>query len=1158
MDALHPLLRQINPSPEQIPAVLDRGRDVVVTAGAGTGKTRTLVARYLALLLDGLPLRSLVAITFTKKAAREMRNRVRHEMRCYLESPDLDAAGREHWQQLYTQLDAARIGTIHSLCGEILRHHPAEAGIDPRFEVLEEGRAALLQAQAVDDTLAWAANDSAGVGLFALLGERGLRSLVQTLLGRRLDVADALAALPADTAGVQAHWEAAIAARRAVAEQTLYDHPAFRRAVELLRETEPLDPTDRMAEQRALALRTFGGATHASPLQQINLSGGRQSAWPGGAEGLADVKAALKTLRDLWGDAQEWLTLELDALDIALAAQYPALRAAFDWASRRYTALKDESQSLDFDDLEVGAVQLLRDHPDVQTYWHNEIQALLVDEFQDTNHRQRDLLDLLNGTGGKLFIVGDAKQSIYRFRGADVTVFREKRQEIGASGAAYTLDTSYRAHRRLIALLNGLLCPVLGTEEDPARPYVEPFAPLQHHREDPPAGLRPPFVLFHIVPTGRKDEARTQAAQALAAWLVALVEGGQVQVWETDPDTGQPQVCRLKYDHVAILCRASGSFAAYEDALESAGIPFLTVAGRGFYDRPEVRDVLNALQAVADPTDDLALAGLLRSPAGGLSDMGLYRLCEQRQRQHAYTHQGSAARDPKSGPPYRSPGTLWDVLTGSDLSFLEEESPRAMEAREMIAGLHDQAGRVPVADVLKALLDETHYRAMLLRAGQSRAARNLAKLLADAQSSEIVGIGAFLEYVQQLRDVGTREGEAYTIAQGAVQLMTIHAAKGLEFPVVVIGDAARQSPHGGGVLVDPALGVLPPLEREEVGTTAGGKRRSTKIKPAVYRLAQEAAQDQESAESDRLLYVAATRAREMLVISGPAGGRGPEGYLERLAEAVPLAEAWDVPLPPGGAPMPPLEWDVAGQSVGCAVFAGAPELGAAAEAATAVPVALPEALPLLAPLAPAPAVADEAVRTAAHDPPQRVWRVVPTHTRPIAPAWVVGQIVHSALANWFFPDVPRRARFEEWAAAEARSCGLTDEKEVRNAILRAARMLHRFQETALYREMACADRRFHEVPYHVLSVEGTLQSGSMDAVFHTPRGWVLVEFKTDELPNRAALEAVLQKEDYIDQVSRYQKAATSLLGTGPRPILCFLNCGGEVVLIQDRWGELPA
>ena len=195
---LHPIVAAMRPSAEQIPAITTWGRDVVVTAGAGAGKTLTLVARYLALLAEGRPLRGAIAITFTEKAAREMRNRVRDEVRRYLETDGLPGVERDHWQEVYSGLDAARISTIHGLCAEILRSHPAEARVDPRFDVLDEGQGNLLRRQSVDETLAGAAEDPELVPLFELLGERGFRYTLDTLLKRRLEAAETFAMLPDD------------------------------------------------------------------------------------------------------------------------------------------------------------------------------------------------------------------------------------------------------------------------------------------------------------------------------------------------------------------------------------------------------------------------------------------------------------------------------------------------------------------------------------------------------------------------------------------------------------------------------------------------------------------------------------------------------------------------------------------------------------------------------------------------------------------------------------------------------------------------------------------------------------------------------------------------------------------------------------------------
>jgi len=1123
MSEIAPIVAQMDPSDEQRPAILARGSDVAVTAGAGTGKTRTLVARYLSLLADGLPPRSVVAITFTRKAAREMRNRVREQVRRYLETPDLDAAAWQRWQDVYTALDAARIGTIHSLCGEILRTHPAEAQIDPRFEVLDEGQAALLRVQAIDEALAWAADDAQGAALFALLGERDLRATLTDLLAQRLDAAEALAAQPDDSVAIQERWAEIVDAWRVKAQAALLADPAFQEAAHVLHESVPGDPTDRAAVQRQAALDalTRGGKALAA-LDQIDLRGGRAGAWRGGREELGEVKAALRALRDLWRANRELLTLELNASDDALARAYPALRALYARAAQRYAAFKAERQALDFDDLEDAALSLLRDHPAVRAHWRSQVRALLVDEFQDTNGRQRDLLDLLNGGERKLFVVGDGKQSIYRFRGADVTVFRQVHAEIKARGRTCDLATSYRAHRALIGGLNALLEPALGSCQDPRRPYVEPFAPLCPHRQDAAQGLLPPFIELHLAAGTKADGALDRAARAIVARLVSLVDGSRILVEEPDPDTGAIVSRPLGYGHVAILCRASTSFAAYENALEAAGVPYLTVAGRGFYERPEVRDVLNALQALADPSDDLALAGLLRSPACGLSDMALYRLAQ--------------ARGDEGCP------SLWAALCLSDLGFLRDEASRAAMARDRIGRLHASVGRVAVADVLKAYLDETDYRAILLRAGQARAVGNVSKLLADAQASGIVDVSAFLEWVGQLRDVGTREGEAPTVASSAVQIMSVHAAKGLEFPVVVIGDAGRNAPRTGGTLIDTTLGVVLPLQESTDGQKAPV--------PAVYQLARRSAADQEAAESDRLLYVAATRAQEMLLVSGTIRSK-PSGWLDRLGAALDLADA----LPncdPEGEAVHRLSLLAGDQPVLCCVYEERAEIAAHAASApsTAAP-SLPDECPLLQPIAPAPHVEDEEAREATRDPPRRVWRVVPTRPRPRAPSWVVGQIVHGALERWTFPDGP--GGLYRWAQARAQSLGITDEREMRDAVQRAARILRRFQGTPLYARMADAAERFHEVPYSIVDADGRVENGVIDALFREGREWVLVEFKTDRIRDADALEDKLAQEDYVPQVRRYLDAAERLLGRRPQPVLCLLDYRGSVHLVEERW-----
>ncbi len=1159
MQATHPIVAQLTPSDEQRPAVLTRGRNLAVTAGAGAGKTRTLVARYLSLLADGLDLRAIVAITFTKKAAREMRNRVREEIRRYLTRDTLSAAERRRWQGYYQQLDAARIGTIHSLCAEILRRHPAIVGIDPRFSMLEEGDMALLQVRAVEAALAWAANTHDVAPIFESFTEQALKSLIGSLLRQRLDVTTVLETLPdassAERSSLWTIWEPILIApiQAFLADARVQDSLATLRTLRAdgtLSRAEAADDALVPDLKRALdhidALFEAQAAgdwpevsRHLAPLRENLKLKGRKGNWAP-----ADPKAAIRSLRDSYAATLEDLVKQgVDlALDHRLAVDIlPNLLRLYTNALARYDHAKQQLQALDFDDLEATALYLLKRHPDVRAYWQQEVAALLVDEFQDTNARQRDLVRALNGGAQRLFLVGDGKQSIYRFRGADVTVFREERQAIAAEGLGLQLATSYRAHCGLVKALNALLKPVLGTEEDPDRPYIEPFAPLQPYRDDPAQGLEPPFVELQLAVGSKSAGALNRAAQVLSARIAEIVNREEITLEDRDAATGERVSRALDYGDIAILCRASTSFSTYENALEAADIPYLTISGRGFYDRPEVRDLLNALTALADPTDDLALAGLLRSPAIGLSDMALYRLRDQ---------QRSAA------------GTsLWVMLQRDDLALLENEAPWAHRAADLIRALHSMVGRAPVANVLKAFIDRTAYGAMLLRHGEMRAANNISKLLDDAQASGVVSVNAFLAMLGELRDVAPREGEARALATGAVQIMTVHQAKGLQFPITVLGDAARGSFSPRGLLIDDILGIIPPYSEERVSWAADGVRQVNQVTSLAYRLAHAREQEQETAESDRLLYVAATRVQELLMVNGTVSARQSgelrlDGWLERLNGALNLsanAPACDAQ----GNAVHTRTLDLDGQPVACTIYESkAPLPDAAVRAIPAAPLGLPEDLRLLEGVDSRHIGADLKTEEGDRDPPRRVWRVVPEADQRWAPSWVVGNLVHLALKAWAFPD-NGEYDFYTWTASEARNAGLTDEDRIRNAIQRAVRMLVRFQNSDLYAAMDGAAQRLAEVPYSVVAPDGQINTGVIDALWlsddSSSSQWRLVEFKTDRIQSETVLAQVLENSDYVKQIEHYVAAASHLLGRRPNPILCFLNCAGRIRLVTDRW-----
>jgi ATP-dependent helicase/nuclease subunit A len=1125
---------------DQHAAVTAQGAAISVTAGAGSGKTVTLVGRYLALLESGTPLRSLVAITFTDKAAREMRNRIRAFTTNWLGKGDV--SNQELWQEAFSALDAARISTIHGLCAAILRAHPAEANLDPAFDVLDEGRSAVWRARAVEEGLAWATTQPDVVRLFETFQEGYLRRLLADLLARRLDAEQALAL--SHNGHLLERWASAL-------DDWFRDHLAispWTAALETLGGVQAREGDDKLEIARREVLGHWDDARRAQAggewdalfeallaLRGAISTGGQKGNWA--ADDLVAAREAMAALRTHLDQVVGRLVDKKKPLswmlDRQVAELLPLVRYLFEQAQAIYQGYKDEARALDFDDLEQKTAQLLAGNQAVRARWQAEINAvLLVDEFQDTNQRQREIVYALSGftppspvpargllptaycllptAACSLFVVGDAKQSIYRFRGADVAVFRQVQTDIReAGGALINFDLTFRAHKALVELINALLAPLMPAQDDASRPYDVPFAPLSAHRLEPRAGISPPYIEFQLGLGEDKETGRQAAAQGLANHLHQQQRAGQI-----------------KWQDVALLFRASTAFGIYEDALEGAGIPFVTVAGRGFYERPEIRDLLNALTAIADPTDDLSMAGLLRSPAIGLSDEAL----------HLLRWSGHESR--------RSFWTALQNLPG--VEGLEADDRRRAElSRQVIADLHEQAGRVPVAHLLKAFLDVTHYRAALgLVPGGERLGRNIDKLLADAHRSELVSVAEFLEYIGALRDVGARESEAPTEAGGAVQLMTIHKAKGLEFPLVVLADAG----YTGG-----ARSAACYLD-EELGLTLYLTDGDTQ--PAAHRLAAWREAEQEAAEERRLLYVAATRAREKFIVSGNAklstaktspGRILLSGWLDQLGQVVGLSEIHLPEMPGASQEIPPAWGDGA---VACTLY---PPLSDAPHVAptrdTPRPRAiggLPDLLASLTVLPGADATVDEKLKERESDPPPRVWRVVPKDKYEV-PAWVVGSLTHTALRHWLYPDDEAFADFLRPFALEA---GLTDPVSIQTALRRVARLLTRFQSHPLYAEMSTAERH-HEVPYSVI-LNGQPRNGLIDLLFRpSPKvGWTIAEFKTDRLSETTDLTAHVQQQGYDRQVQDYVQAITGQMGISPGVLLVFLNAGNSIRVLM--------
>jgi ATP-dependent helicase/nuclease subunit A len=1075
-------------------AASERTKNTIVTAGAGSGKTSTLVARYLGLLSEGLLPRQVVAVTFTEKAAREMRSRARKQLHLLLLKAS-SAAEQQSWAGLDAQMDSARIGTIHSLCAEILRSQPAAAGLDPRFIVVEENKTAALRAQAVQEALVWSVQQEQMTGLFGVFSIRRLEELLGTFLSKRLEVSPGsfdpshltqtispeLLRFLHDDATVSVCTEL----RTALTSHTLLEDAGDKLAAqveEMLFKLETAEAALEKGDSTGAALSLFQARR-----ENMILNVGKKART---REALQELRDRYDVLLGPWlGGADAKDAPPDPQVEAAILEALPLLAKLNEKTLALYRKALDEQNGLDFDDLEAGTVSLLRDST-IRLHWQAEIAAVLVDEFQDTNARQREIiLGLCGEQPGRLFVVGDARQSIYRFRGADVTVFTSLQTQIRQQGGqAIDLDRTFRAHPSLLAGLEALLSPIMGSQADPERPFLIPYAPLRSERSEARKKMQAPYIESILGAGEDAVSARPAAARALARRLSELFQKGEI----------------LKWDEVALLFRASTPFSIYEQALEEAGIPYVTVAGSGFYDRPEVRDVLNLLRALADPWDDQAMVGLLRSPAFGVSDVGIYQL-----------------RCPKG-----KVRPVQEALHGdlSAISTMDQEHARRAQA--ILDELVPLVDRLPVAELLKRLLDRSDYRATLATladAGDSaRLWRNLDKLIGDAQDSGLVGVRGFLEYIATMRDVGAREGEAASEAEGSVRLMTIHKAKGLEIPIVVLADAARRPNPGREVAF--RLG--------ETWTVSPDKLEGTSL---AFRLAR--AQDalQNEAEEKRLLYVALTRAQEKLIVNGHI----------RIKEGQAYTDGWlDALLAAGGI----LLNAITGETGKWQEFSLTKEASwglwlAPVENETIKnepkpnstwPESLAEYL--------FSALPNKLVLTAIRKEHARILLEPRT-----PPARVAGEMVHRALQRWRFPGDPL---LDQLLRTQAQMEGLYGEGLLQQAIHEAEVLLQRFRQHPLFAEMNTALERQHEVPFLSTSSQGNVEWGFMDCLYRTQAGWKLVDFKTDELRNRMALAAA--QEMYTPQMIRYRQAVEQWMGIVPRTLMCFLNVERTIELVEVK------
>ncbi|HZN93239.1 MAG TPA: UvrD-helicase domain-containing protein [Myxococcales bacterium] len=888
-------------------------RNLAIMAGAGAGKTYSLITIGLHLLSgarrDGRQLRpaELCLLTFTDKAAAEMRSRMRERLDALAtgeakrsDEADLRASfaalgrpfpGPELWRRVREDLGSAWIGTFHSLCMQLLRRAPAGFGVDPGFRLLDERESTLLL-QDTAERVVLEALERREQEVSDLCRELGFsaRGRMPGMVGALRDALVKLReeGLGADQVAITDEQEA----HRALSA-------ALERVSEAASRAAALDGArGRFAHCLSACLQALDGIRYETFLHADRFPA------------LRHALRAERTLTNQHGDLGEalkdlkWSALGRERAGKGLLEHYAACRivpheAAFrrlvgELQDRHRGELRKRS-ALDFSELLIRSRDLLRDHPVVRREVQDRMGALLVDEFQDTNRLQLELVALLSEAreGGPravpeagvmdlplqpafLCAVGDRKQSIYEFRGADVAVFGQLATLVERNGGRrHYLRTNRRSVPGLIDFFNRFFQSVLVAREGTITPrdyevlYLPEGDSLEPHRTLRAA--RPHVERLVYEPQERAPDSRAQDAALVARKVRQLLAPRSGLKVEGADGKLRPAVGK----DVAILFRRFTYLEVYRQALARAGIPHRVVRGRGFYAAQEVVDLASLLSVIADPSDALSFAAVLRSPLVALGDAGLYRLVQACGGERLQLKSVRAVERP--------------ALVGLSAGELE----RLDRFLDLHRRLRSERDRLGLRVLLQVALEETEYRVAL--AGSpfgEQALANVEKLLELAGRWDERAAGdcqRFAAELLALADAEPAEAQADVMDAGderAVSLLTIHQAKGLEWPVVVVPDlCAGPMPQSRRILFDRALGLglRPWIDGElEVGRT-----------PRLQQIADELSR-REEAEYRRLLYVALTRARDHLVLSGQCKGMKQatwRGYLDRALEADPALRA---------------------------------------------------------------------------------------------------------------------------------------------------------------------------------------------------------------------------------------------------------------------------
>ena len=837
---------------------------LLVEASAGTGKTTELIARIVSVLAAGAAIDRIVAVTFTNKAAGELKLRLRQELD-RARGKAGNATERANIENALEHLEEASIGTIHSFCAQILRERPVEAVVDPAFEEISEQQAVRIYERAFR---AWIQQKLAE-------GAPALRRALARLAWRESREDNPPMHQLQNAAWKLIEWR---------------DHPAPWRKVSFDREAQvdKLIEDVKVIAEAASHCRKFNDNLVRSlrPAQALVTWIERAEAVSRARDYDALESLLIKLRRDLKNDtkkgsgffapsvpreqvvaAREQLLARLENFQIAADADLAATLRTEMWdLVERYDSLKRRAGKLDFVDLLLLARNLVRDNREVRRYLQDRFTHIFIDEFQDTDPLQAEILLLLASDdpaqpnwlaatpkSGKLFVVGDPKQSVYKFRRADVVLYHAIRDALESRGVGKVqLTTSFRALRPIQECVNAAFQSEM---QDDASAGQAAYSPLAG--DTPPIDGQPNVIALPVPrPYGSQRVSRMAIDECLPGAIVAFVEWlVRESGWKVRDPEDPSKLVPVTPKQICILFRRFTNYGRditrdYVKDLEAREIPHLLVGSKSFHSREEVETLRAALTAIEWPEDELSIFAALRGSLFAIPDSVLLRFRHEFHRLH----------------PFRAlPENL------------EDDFQMVADALRLLAGLHRERNRRPIADTVNSLLEATRAHAgFAMRPAGHQVLANVYRVTDLARSFELSGGISFRGFVEELEAQAEKaeSSEAPVLEEGAegVRLMTVHSAKGLEFPIVILADMTAKIAAG-----DPERYV-----------DAQQRLCATRLLfCAPWELRDNEAHERlrERAEGVRVAYVAATRARDLLVVPA-VGDEELDGWVAPLNKAI--------------------------------------------------------------------------------------------------------------------------------------------------------------------------------------------------------------------------------------------------------------------------------